>query len=57
MRSALDLALDNSAAAAERDTALQTVGRLADDLDGVPNRILVRTAKALDSVTRKQLTR
>lgn len=57
MRSALDLALDDSAAAAERDTAVQTVGRLAGDLAGVPERILVRTAKALGSVTRKQLTR
>lgn len=56
IRSALDLALDDTAAAGEREAAMATVQRLSDGLMTVPDRIYVRTKTAIESATRKQLT-
>ncbi|OZC83444.1 hypothetical protein CH282_15960 [Rhodococcus sp. 06-418-1B] len=56
IRSALDLALDDSAAAGERASAMHTVQRLSEGLMTVPDRIYVRTKTAIESATRKQLT-
>lgn len=56
IRSALDLALDDSAAAGERATAMATVQRLTDGVMTVPDRVYVRTKTAIETVTRKQLT-
>lgn len=57
IRSALDLALDDSAAAGEREAAMATVQRLSDGLMTVPDRIYARAKTALETTTRKQLTR
>lgn len=57
IRSALDLALDNSAAAGERETAMATVARLSDGLMTVPDRIYARAKTAIETTTRKQLAR
>ncbi|MCZ4277442.1 hypothetical protein [Rhodococcoides yunnanense] len=56
IRSALDLALDNSAAAGEREAAMATVARLSDGLMTVPDRIYARAKTAIETTTRKQLT-
>ncbi|MDV7991611.1 hypothetical protein [Rhodococcus sp. IEGM 1374] len=57
IRSALDLALDDSAAAGERASAMKTVQRLSNGLMTIPDRIYVSTKTAIESATRKQLTR
>ncbi|OZC62790.1 hypothetical protein CH267_00055 [Rhodococcus sp. 06-621-2] len=56
IRSALDLALDDSAAAGERATAMATVQRLSNGLMSVPDRIYARAETAIETATRKQLT-
>lgn len=56
IRSALNLALDDSATGQERDTALQTVERLAAGLITIPDRIYTRAKTAIETTTRKQLT-
>jgi hypothetical protein len=57
IRSALDLALDESAPAGERASAMETVQRLSDGLMTVPDRIYARAKTAIETATRKQLTR
>ncbi|WP_037163347.1 hypothetical protein [Rhodococcoides fascians] len=56
IRSALELALDNTAAAGEREAAMATVQRLSDGLIAVPDRVYAQTKTAIEAVTRKQLT-
>ncbi|OZD18335.1 hypothetical protein CH253_17910 [Rhodococcus sp. 06-156-3C] len=56
IRSALELALDNTAAAGEREAAMTTVRRLSDGLLTVPDRVYAHAKTAIESVTRKQLT-
>lgn len=56
IRSALELALDDSAAAAERETAMATIERLSDGLMTVPDRIYATAKTAIETTTRKQLT-
>ena len=54
--SALDLALDDSAAAGEREIAMATVQRLSDGLITIPDRVYARAKTAIETTTRKQLT-
>lgn len=56
IRSALELALDDSAAAGERETAIATIERLSDGLMSVPDRIYAKAKTAIETTTRKQLT-
>lgn len=56
IRNALGLALDDTAAAGERASAMATVQRLTDGLMTVPDRIYDRAKTAIESATRKQLT-
>lgn len=56
IRSALELALDDSAAAGEREAAMTTVQRLSDGLITVPDRVYATAKTAIENITRKQLT-
>lgn len=56
IRNALGLALDDTAAAGERASAMATVQRLSDGLMTVPDRIYDRAKTAIETATRKQLT-
>ncbi|MFC8181608.1 hypothetical protein ACFULT_22245 [Rhodococcus sp. NPDC057297] len=56
IRNALGLALDDTAAAGERATAIATVQRLSDGLMTVPERVYDRAKTAIETATRKQLT-
>ncbi|OZD60790.1 hypothetical protein CH263_20065 [Rhodococcus sp. 06-1059B-a] len=56
IRNALGLALDDTAAAGERATAIATVQRLSDGLMTVPDRVYDRAKTAIETATRKQLT-
>lgn len=56
IRSAFELALDDTATAGERESAMATVERLSDGLMTVPDRVYARAKTAIESVTRKQLT-
>ncbi len=56
IRSALELALDNTAAAGERENAIATVQRLSNGPITVPERVYTTAKTAIETVTRKQLT-
>ncbi|RRQ25597.1 hypothetical protein DK926_22815 [Rhodococcus sp. Eu-32] len=57
IKSALAIAIDEAAAPGERDTALDTVRRLSAGLITIPDRVYTRTKTAIETTTRKQLTR
>ena len=56
IRSALGIALDDSATGQERETALRTVQELAAGVVTIPDRIYDNAKKAIETTTRKQLT-
>nr|WP_141216412.1 MULTISPECIES: hypothetical protein [unclassified Rhodococcus (in: high G+C Gram-positive bacteria)] len=56
IHSALELALDDTAAAGERESAIEAVQRLSNGLITVPDRIYATAKTAIETVTRKQLT-
>lgn len=56
IRSALELALDDTAAAGERESAIEAVQRLSNGLITVPDRVYATAKTAIETVTRKQLT-
>ncbi|MGB7239823.1 MAG: hypothetical protein WBD41_28055 [Rhodococcus sp. (in: high G+C Gram-positive bacteria)] len=56
IRSALELALDNTAAAGEREAAMTTVRRLSGGLITIPDRVYTQAKTAIETVTRKRLT-
>lgn len=57
IKSALAIAVDDAAAPGERDTALDTVRRLSAGLITIPDRVYARAKTAIETTTRKQLTR
>ncbi|OZC87815.1 hypothetical protein CH272_28170 [Rhodococcus sp. 05-340-1] len=56
IHSALELALDDAATGEERQTALDTVERLAAGIVTIPDRIYDNVKIAIETTTRKQLT-
>ncbi|WP_155291247.1 hypothetical protein [Rhodococcoides fascians] len=56
IRSALGIALDDSATGQERETALRTVQQLAAGIVTIPDRIYDSAKIAIETTTRKQLT-
>ncbi len=56
IRSALGIALDDSATGQERETALRTVQELAAGIVTIPDRIYDSAKIAIETTTRKQLT-
>lgn len=56
IHSALELALDDTAAAGERESAIEAVRRLSNGLITVPDRVYTTAKTAIETVTRKQLT-
>lgn len=52
----VELALDDTAAAGERESAIEAVRRLSNGLITVPDRVYTTAKTAIETVTRKQLT-